>query len=110
MPDWDYKALTFFLSILNTVAIIVTVIYAHLMNKQKANAESIEQANKDHRALCTRVVKVEKAMEYIPTHNDVTNLNHRIGELAQAVKKMEGTMGQVEKTVVRVNDYLLNKG
>lgn len=108
MPDIDYKAWSFYLSVLNTLAVLGTVIYVHVMNKQKVNAIAIEEANQNHRLLATRVVKMEKTLEHMPSHDDIKALDRRISELAQLVTRMDGVVGQMNRTINRVDDYLLN--
>lgn len=108
MPDLDYKAWSFFLSAVNSFGVLGTIIYVHLTSKQKANAASIEQTNQNHNTLTTRVVRVEKTLEHMPSHDDIKALDRRISELAQLVTRMDGVMGQMNRTIIRVDDYLLN--
>jgi hypothetical protein len=109
VPELNYKALTFMLSVINTVAIVATIIYAHLMNKQKVNADAIEQTNENHTALNVRVIKVEKAIEHMPSHEDIAKLNRRVGEVAQEVTKLQGTTAQMNNSVQLIHNHLLNK-
>ncbi|MEO0442809.1 MAG: DUF2730 family protein [Pseudomonadota bacterium] len=109
MPDWDYKALAFFLSVANTLGILLTVIYAHVVNRQKANADSIEIIKKDHHALVTRLAKSEKSIEHLPSHDDLSKINRRISEVAQGVTKIEGTMAQIDNSVQLIHNHLLSK-
>ena len=109
MPEWDFKALSFFLSVANTLGIFFTVIYAHVMNRQKANADSIEVMRKDYNALVTRVAESEKSIEHMPNHEDIAKLNRRVSEVAQGVTKMEGSVAQINNSLQLIHQHLLNK-
>jgi len=109
MPEWDYKALAFFLSLINSVVLVATIIYAHLINKQKVNAASIQIEAQRITSLDKRMVVIEKAIDHMPDHEDIANLNSRISELAQGVTKMEGTVEAIDNTVHLIHDHLLNK-
>jgi len=112
MPETDYKALTFYLHVFEFICIGVVGVYTWLVNRHKANADAIGDLGKALRTemneLDDRVIRVEKSIEHLPTHKDIEQLNRRIDDVAQEVRKLEGTLVQVNNSVQMIHQHLLN--
>lgn len=113
MPEWDYKALAFFLSLANSMGLLVTVIHTNITSRQKANSDTIRTLDEHYRnevgELDDRLIRVEQSIKHLPTHGDIENIHRRIDEVAQEVRKLEGTLGQVNHSVQLIHTHLLGQ-
>lgn len=123
MPDWDYRALSFFLIAFNTVGMVLNFIHAKVTIRQKANAKSIEKladtfsqdlkesvrglSHADHE-MDDRLIRVEENLKHLPSNEDLAMLTQRIEGVAKEVGKLEGTLDQVNNGVSLIHQHLLN--
>lgn len=112
MTDIDYKALTFWLHIFEFICIGVVALYSWLANRYKANNDAIQALGTTVRnevnGLDDRVIKIEETINHLPTHDDVAKLHRRVDECAQAITKLEGTVGQMNNNVRMIHQHLLS--
>ena len=111
MPGMDYKALAFWLHCFEMLCIGVLAIYSWLANRHKANAAAIDDLNhairEELNSLDDRTIKIEKTIEHLPTQRDMADIHRRIDECAQEVRKLEGTLVQVNNSVQMIHQHLL---
>ena len=112
--DIDYKALGFWFQVLQAIITAVVFIYFWLTNRQKANTAAIEQMRKDFNselnAIDDRLIRVEKDIEHLPTHDDMAALHSRINETSESLKHIDGKLNQIDRTTQMINQYLIDKG
>lgn len=113
-PPLDYKALAFWLQLIQAVVTGLVFLYVWLTNRQKVNASAIETLRDDLSRqindLDDRVIRVEKDVEHLPTHEDMAGLHTRVNEANDNIKEMRGQLSQMNHTLQLINDHLLNKG
>jgi len=114
LGEVDYKALTFYLALLNTLGTIATFIYAWFSNKHKANASAIEKLSKsmmdDARVIEGRFTKVESDIKHLPTIQDIGSVYERVNAIATTLSKMQGEVGQINSGLNLLHTHLLNSG
>lgn len=113
MPDFDYKAAAFFLSLVNSCGLLAAFLLSWLTNRQKANTKTIRELEDKTRTEMNRIddrlIRVEECLDHLPTHGDVETINRRIDELGQELRKVEGMMTQINNSVQLIHKHLLNQ-
>lgn len=112
MPDLDYKAMSFWLSFANSLGLMAMFAYATMTNRQKINTKAISElqglVRTEVNELDDRVIRMEKTIEHLPTHTDVAQINRRVDDCAQELRKLEGTTTQINASVQMIHQHLLN--
>lgn len=112
--ELDYKALGFWLQFIQVAATGLVFLYVWITNRQKANTQAIEKLRDDIGSeinkLDDRLIRVEKDVEHLPTHEDMAKLHARINETGEAIKHISGQLNQIDRTTQMINQYLLDKG
>lgn len=108
----DYKALAFWFDLIQVVIMAVIGLYAWLSNRHKANSSSIEtmrtELSTELNEIDDRLIRVEKDVQHMPTHEDMAKLHSRVNETAQRLTSMEGQLMQINNTVQLMHKHLLN--
>lgn len=114
LENIDYKALTFWFQLAQALITGLVFIYLWLTNRQKANTASIEKMrdafNRDLNKLDDRMIRVEKDIEHLPTHDDMAKLHTRVNETAQRLTAVEGELKQINNTLHLMHKHLLSGG
>lgn len=110
----DYKAMSFWWSLLQGAATGLTVLWVWLTNRQKVNSEAIEKLREDVNdevaGLDRRLIGVEKDLTKMPSHGDLAKVHDRINESNKTMMEMQGNLKQVSRTVSLIHEHLLNGG
>lgn len=110
----NYFALDFWWSLIQGLATGATALWVWITARQKANTESIEKlrdgVNDRVSELDNRLIRVEKDVQHMPTHTDISKVHERINETNENVKDMQGNLRQISHTVGLIHEYLLNGG
>src|SRR5690606_20995952 len=87
----DYKALAFWLQFVQVAATGLVFLYVWITNRQKANSQAIKEMRDDIsrelNELDDRLIRVEKDIEHLPTHDDMAKLHARINETGEAIDR-----------------------
>lgn len=114
LENIDYKALGFWLQALQALITGMVFVYVWLTNRQKANTAAIDEMrkvfNQELNGLDDRLIRVEKDIEHLPTHDDMAKLHTRINETSEALKHIDGKLEQIDRTTQMINQYLIDKG
>ena len=114
MQPMNYLALDFWWSLIQGAATGLTVLWVWLTNRQKVNSEAIEKLrdniSDNVTGLDRRLIAVEKDLQRIPTHQDISKVHDRINETNENVKNMQGNLKQISRTVGLIHEHLLNGG
>jgi hypothetical protein len=109
-----YEALRFWLEVAQMLATGVLGLYVWISNKSRVNTERIERLeNAIDARLDThveRLVKVESAVRFGPSHQDLTHIHQRMDETAAAMNSLAGEFRAVRGTLDLIHQYLLNEG
>ena len=112
--DIDYKALGFWLQFAQIAFTASAVLYFWLTNRQKANTAAIEHMRKDFNQelndMDDRLIRVEKDVEHMPTHEDMSKLHQRVNETKEVVDNIHGQLTQIDHTMKMVNQHLIQSG
>ena len=112
--DIDYKALGFWLQLAQALVTVLVFLYVWLTNRQKANTAAIEtmrdEIGEELNEFQDRLIRVEKDIEHLPTHEDMAKLHERVNETKEVVDTMAGQLTQIDYTMKMVNKYLLESG
>lgn len=110
----DYKALSFWWMVGQTLFVSALALYTWISNRQKANSSAIERLRDDLTSdlneLDDRVIRVETNILHLPTHEDVGRLHTRINETNESLKHIDGKLTQIDHTTKMINEYLLDRG
>ena len=114
LENLDYKALGFWLQFAQVVATVIVFFYVWLTNRQKANSTAIDQMrvtfDDKFNSLDDRVIRVEKDIEHLPTHEDMAKLHTRINETGESLKHIDGKLTQIDRTTQMINQYMIDRG
>jgi predicted nucleic acid-binding Zn-ribbon protein len=112
MPEMDYKAIALYLHIFEIISIGLIGFYSWMVSRHKANENAIDNLGKSVRQeineLDDRIIRVEEGVKNLPTHKDTESLNRRIDDVAQEVRKLEGTLVSVNNGVQMIHQHLLS--
>lgn len=112
--DTDYKALSFWLQVGQAVITGLVFVYVWITNRQKANTAAIEtmrdEIGNELNEIDDRLIRVEKDIEHLPTHEDMAKLHERVNEANENIKHISGQLTQIDYTMKMVNKYLLESG
>ncbi len=100
--ETDYNALAFWWHVLLTFCTMMVGIYAWLKARQTATQDSINQVD-------TRVVRLEARADHSPSKSDMDDLHHRITDQGEVMRRLEGELHQMNRTLQLINEHLLNK-
>ena len=116
----DYSAAKFWFDVAQFVLTGLIGIYVWNSNRQRATKTAIDrvesQAKEDISMLDDRLdehndrlVSLERDMKHLPNIKDIGGVHHRVDQVAQAVKGVEGEMKQINNTMQLINQHLLEK-
>ena len=75
----DYKAWTFWFTIVQSISFAILAVYVWISNKHKANKDAIEvikdEFGKKLNKIDDRVIQVETTVKHLPNHEDIAALN-----------------------------------
>ncbi|MCY0966146.1 DUF2730 family protein [Parathalassolituus penaei] len=112
--ELDYKALGFWLQLAQAVITGMVFVYVWLTSRQKANTAAIDKLREDLHgsinALDDRLIRVERDVDHLPTHDDMSKLHTRVNEANENIKEMRGTLGQLNHTLQLMHQHMLNGG
>jgi len=78
-------------------------VYAWFIGRQSASAKELLE-------LRTRITKLEAEMKQIPTQSELHELALKFERLDSSVKALDRHVETLGATVVRIEEWLLNKG
>ena len=108
----DYKAVAFWFDLIQVVIMAVIGLYAWLSNRHKANSSSIEsikmELSSELNEIDDRLIRVEKDVQHMPTHEDMSKIHQRVSETAQRLTAVEGELKQINNTMQLMHKHLLN--
>lgn len=119
LQNLDYRALQFWVNALQLLGLAALFVYTHFTNKSKVNATAINNVrgdleSKDHH-LEGRIVRCERRQDVFEskqdgalTHEDLSNVYHRLNEVAEDLSGVSGQMRALSHQLSMVNQYLLN--
>ena len=110
--DIDYKAAGFWFQLIQALITVAVFLYVWVTNRHKANASSIEsmrtELSTELNEMDDRLIRVEKDVQHLPTHEDMARLHSRVNETAQRLTSMEGELKQINNTMQLMHKHLLN--
>lgn len=88
-------------------------IYIYLINKNDATNRRIAKVEKDTDTRldnhASRIAKLEGAIEVLPTHQDMNQLNNKVGSLARETSQQTGMLEGLTKQVALIQEWLYGK-
>lgn len=108
--DIDYKAAAFWWQVLLTAVNMIGWAYVIVTSKQKANTKAINGIESSINKLEKRISLVERDVENLPDHEDVSGLHHRINEANDKLSAMKGQLTQINTNMHLIHEFLLNGG
>ena len=114
MPDdIDYKALSFYLQLANSLGVVLVAIYAWISNRHKANASAIKEVSdsilEDMSVIEARFARIESEIKHLPTHNDMGAVYERINTVAETLSALSGEIRQMNAGLKLIHTHLLSK-
>jgi hypothetical protein len=98
------------------IAIAVTVwswltsgekrVAADLVEHRKAQAERDKEVDDAIVGLASRLQAVEQEMRHLPDKDSVVGLQLAMAELKGTIGRLDESLGSVQRTVLRIDDYL----
>jgi hypothetical protein len=104
----DYKAAAFWFQVVQAILTAVVFLYVWLTNRHKVNSSSIADLSKELNEIDVRLIRVEKDVQHMPTHEDMGAIHNRVNETAQRLTSMEGELKQINNTMQLMHKHLLN--
>lgn len=95
-------------SFVNSAILLFIAIYTWLSNRDKASKEAIAKVGENVSHIDNRVGKLEEAIKHVPDDHDLDVLHKRITEVSESQKNMQGELHQMNLTLGRIHEYLLN--
>lgn len=113
MPvEVDYKALSFYLQLANTLGLVLVAIYSWNASRHKANASAIESLRDsvltDMTLVQSRFATLESEIKHLPTHSDIGAVHEKINDVAKVLSTMNGEIIQMNSGMKLIHQYLLN--
>lgn len=106
--DIDYKAAAFWFQFLQALITVAVFLYVWVTNRHKANASSIDELSTELNEMDDRLIRIEKDVQHMPTHEDMAKIHSRVNETAQRLTSMEGELKQINNTMQLMHKHLLN--
>lgn len=106
----DYGAWRFWLDLLQLAGVIAIGVYTWVVNRTKANRDSIEHVDATVGKLNDRVTVIENEIKHLPGEPEVGRIHNRIDQVGQGVRHIEGEMKQMNATLHLIQQYLLENG
>lgn len=107
-PDWN--AYRFVFDVLQTLFMAALGIYAWWTSRSRATTSAINQVEIRMEELNRRVDKVEHDISHLPDHDDIGDIHEKVNQVATTMSNVQGELGQMNKTLGLINEYLLNQG
>ncbi|MBL4797631.1 MAG: DUF2730 family protein [Oleispira sp.] len=104
----DYKAAAFWFQVVQAILTAVVFLYVWLTNRHKVNSSSINDLSKELNQFDERLIRVEKDVQYMPTHEDMAKIHQRVSETAQRLTSVEGELKQINNTMQLMHKHLLS--
>ena len=102
--------LEFWWDIVQTAGIGLFAVWAWIVNRTKANQDAITQLAERQDELEKQLEVTRTEFKHIPDWGDVERLHSRIDQVAKSVQHMEGQLKQITKTLVIIQQHLVQSG
>ena len=103
----DYGKVGFYWDIAQGVFLLLMAIYTYVVNRTKANQQSIKKLESNFNNLSNQVKLMERELKHLPDDQAIAKIHNRIDQVGQGVKHLEGQLGQINNTVSMIQQYLL---
>jgi septal ring factor EnvC (AmiA/AmiB activator) len=110
MNEAKFVDITVLKNWLGAVALIVSlsgVVYAWLTSRSKDNTSRLNSVETDLVDHGTRIQSIENELKHMPSKDDVNELKLQMSEMDGSIGRMSENLRSVNKTVNRVEEYLL---
>lgn len=87
----------------------VNLFWTWFQKGQTAAADRVKKTEDDILLLKTRVQQLEGDFKHLPTKDDISGLRLQLTDVMGQVRATQDQMGQVNRTVGRIDDYLREK-
>lgn len=112
LGDLDYKALSFYLALINSFGVVLCFGYTWQSNKHKANQSAIKDLSDvvaaDAKVIEGRFSKIESEIKHLPTIQDIGSVYERVNAIAGTLSKLEGEVGQINNGLHLLHAHLLS--
>ncbi|MCK5772007.1 DUF2730 family protein [Algiphilus sp.] len=121
--DWDLARFAWGVgvTIVTAAATAILSVWAWVRKRHATSSSEIErveyearerdQARKaDHELHERRILLLEQQLRFAPTADDLKQLRETMSELSGQLRHQEALTGQINQTVNRINQYLLERG
>lgn len=116
--DWDIAR--FVWGVMVTVVTGLVGVYAWMTRRHAVHRSAIERVEQENRKTDEarkaelldhqrRLIILEEAVRYAPNAADIHGLREAISQLSNQVARQEGISSNLEHTVARMNQYLMER-
>ena len=98
--DWGFLWRTGF-DVAQTLGILVVAVYGWIKLRTGANADRIAALEKKERVLSERIALTESDIRYLPSAEDVADLNTKIHTLEATANEMNATLKIIQSYLMR---------
>lgn len=83
--------------------------YVHLMNKDKATNDSINEVKSSINVHSERITKLETGAAKAPTHADLEKIHEKINDVGTCVNRLEGEFVGASRTLNLIHETLMEE-
>lgn len=110
MGDIDYTAVRFWWDAAITVLLAVNVVYTWVINRTRVNKAAIDRVDGRVGGMEHRLTQLESDVRHLPDHDDMGHIHEKINGVDSAMRRIEGELTALNRTMSLINEHLLNKG
>ena len=86
MPDeLNYSALRLLWDILQSIGVLVVIVWNIIDRRRRQNSEGIDQVKEDFKGLNSRVQKLETNQKQLPNHKDLSEVKTEMAGLKEKI-------------------------
>ena len=110
--DWslDWTALRFLLDLVLVAGMCAVAYYTWWASRMNANKTAIKRVDERVHEVEGRVAEVERELNHMPTHADISELSSRIGDVHGDLREIKGSLKGLSRAVDLMNEHLIRQG
>lgn len=110
MGDIDYTAARFWWEVFISALLLGNLLYTWVVNRTRVNKAAIDRVDGRVAGLETRLTQMESDVRHLPDHDDMGHIHEKINGVDLAMRRIEGELAALNRTMSLINEHLLNKG
>jgi signal transduction histidine kinase len=106
----DYEFWMFWMAAANFIGTILLALYFFLTRRSNVNKTEIKELSDQLSKIDQRVLVVERDIQAMPSHQDLSNLYERVNSMSDDVSQMSGSLDALTRQLSLIHEHLLSQG